>query len=308
MSYPPRIESKEYASFLTTRSRNSELWFVNNPKLEETILGYAAKYSGTYGVQLYALAIEGNHIQGPASFPNGHRSDFMRDFKSTVARAVPQLTKHRGGTFWGRRYSQEFLPGDEDVEEYFFYTVLQPVQDGLVENISEYPGYNCFHDAVYGITKKFKMVRWRDYNEARRRGRSVSVIDYTYYVHLQYQRLPGHEDLTQKEYANLMHKKLEERRRQIVKKRKAEGKGFLGRERLLQVKPGSLPRKTKKSTRNSHRPRVLSVCNKRRAECKAWYFQIYNDYQEASAQYRGGDFTAVFPPGTYKPWVYNLAA
>ena len=29
----------------------------------------------------------------------------------------------------------EFLPADEDLEEYFFYTVLQTVQDGLVEKI-----------------------------------------------------------------------------------------------------------------------------------------------------------------------------
>jgi len=80
MSYHARIETSEYASFLTTRSRNSELWLINNTPLEEAILGYAALCKGRYGVALYGLAIEGNHIQGPATFAKENRASFMRDF------------------------------------------------------------------------------------------------------------------------------------------------------------------------------------------------------------------------------------
>jgi hypothetical protein len=79
MGYHPRIESTKLPSFVTTRSRNSELWFINNKPLEDAILGYAAKYKERYGAKLYALAIEGNHIQGPILFPKANRSDFMRD-------------------------------------------------------------------------------------------------------------------------------------------------------------------------------------------------------------------------------------
>lgn len=68
MVYHPRIESKELASYVTSRSRNSELWFINNLRLEEAILGYLAKYLERYKVKLYGIAIEGNHIQGPAHF------------------------------------------------------------------------------------------------------------------------------------------------------------------------------------------------------------------------------------------------
>jgi hypothetical protein len=86
MSYLPRIECSRVASFQTTRSRNSELWFVNNQALEHAILGYAAKYSNRYQVALYALAIEGNHVQMPAHFPNANRAHFMRDLNSSIAR------------------------------------------------------------------------------------------------------------------------------------------------------------------------------------------------------------------------------
>ena len=100
---------------------------MNNPELEEAILGYAARYSTRYEVKMYALAIEGNHIQKAASFPKANRAHFMRDFNSSVARAVPRYQpKYPGGRFWARRYSSEHLVAGQDLEEIFFYIVLQP--------------------------------------------------------------------------------------------------------------------------------------------------------------------------------------
>ena len=150
MCYHPRIESSEVGWFQTSRSRNSELWFINNKPLEQATLGYLAKYAQRYDVKLYAFAIEGNHVQYPALFSKCNRADFTRDLNSSVARAIPRYCKdYPGGTFWARRYSSEVVPF-EDLEQQFFYTVLQPVQDGLVEKLSEYPGYNCFHAGLVG--------------------------------------------------------------------------------------------------------------------------------------------------------------
>lgn len=309
MCYHPRFETAEYASFQTTRCRNSELWFANNPELENAILGYAAKYQLRYGIELYAFAIEGNHIQFPAEFPKLNRAHFMRDLNSNVARAVPRLvSSYPGGKLFERRYSGEHIPHHkDDIEEKFFYTVLQCVQDGMVPRISEYPFYNCFHDAVWGIERVFKVMNWTAYNAARRRNKFVPKKDYEEEYTLRYKRLPGYEHLTQREYARMMHKKLEKRRQKIVAEREAKGLGFLGRERLLEIIRGSLPHNTKKSTRTSHRPRVLSVCDDRRAAAKDWYFQMYRDYKKASAKFREGDLLTPFPPGTYRPslWVVS---
>lgn len=307
VSYHPRIESREISSFLTTRSRNSELWFVNNKSLEEAILCFTAKYRTRYGVKLYALAIEGNHVQGPALFPNANRADFMRDLNSSIARAIPRYCpSYRGGRFWGRRYSSEFLPGAEDIEEYFFYTVLQPIKDGLVDKISQYPGYNCFHDAIWGIKRKYKAVRWKEYRDARRFNKSTKLSDYTEIVTLEYERIPGYEHLTQSEYAKMMLEKYEARRKAILEERFKNGRSSLGRQALLKIKPGALPKNTKRSDKNSHRPRILSVCHERRAIFKAWYFHIYFEYKEASRRYRAGDSKTPFPPGTFKPWVREV--
>ena len=74
MGYHPRIECKDRANFLTSRTLQSRLWFLNNEAFEDKILSLVAKYANRYEVKLYALAIEGNHTQKPASFPKENRA------------------------------------------------------------------------------------------------------------------------------------------------------------------------------------------------------------------------------------------
>jgi hypothetical protein len=306
MAYHPRIECEEIPSFQTTRARNSELWFVNNSKLEEAILGYAGRYATRYEVKLYALAVEGNHIHKAAVFPKANRAHFMRDFNSSVARAVPRYQPdYPGGRLWARRYSAEYLVGEPDLEEIFFYIVLQAVNDGLVDDIRDYPGYNCFEDAITGRERQYKVVKWKEYNDAKRWNPDVSIDEYTELCTLKYERLPGYEHLSQKDYELQMREKLALRTKEALQKR--GGKPTLGAEKLKTVKPGTRPHKTKTSGPRDHRPRVLSKDRKRRVTGKSWYFRIYFDFKEASRRYRNGELDVVFPKGTYKPPQFTVA-
>lgn len=92
--------------------------------------------------------------------------------------------------------------------KYGRHHVVQPVNDGLVDDIKDYPGYNCFEDAVTGRSRKYKVVNWKQYNDARRWKPLVSIDDFTELCTLTYTRLPGYEHLSQKAYATLMRKKL----------------------------------------------------------------------------------------------------
>jgi hypothetical protein len=306
MGYHQRIESADVASFQTTRTRNSELWFINNPDLEGAILGYTARYVTRHEIKLYALAIEGNHTQFVAHFPLANRANFMRDFNSSIARAVIRYqTNYPGGGLWARRYSAEYLPGEQDIENLFFYTVLQPVNDGLVNDIRDYPDYNCFEDAINGVTRKYKVVKWKEYNDARRWNKDVSIDDFTEICTLTYARLPGYEHLTQSEYATHMRRKLKKRTEDIIRKRK--GKPSMGAKRLKLLKPGARPIKTKTSGRKDHRPRVLSNNHQRRSSGETWYFEIFFRYKKASKCYRSGEPNVKFPKGTYKPPLFTVA-
>jgi hypothetical protein len=255
---------------------------------------------------MYALAIEGNHIHKVAIFPKANRAHYMRDFNSAVARAVARFQQdYPGGPFWHRRYSAEYLVGFPDIEDRFFYTVLQPVNDGLVDDIRDYPGYNCFEDAITGRARTCKVVKWKEYNDARRWNSSVSIEQFTELYTLKYDRLPGYESLSQKEYARIMRRKLRDRTAAIVQSR--YGRPSLGATRLKEIKPGTLPNRTKTSGRRDHRPRVLSKDPERRSVGEAWYFSIYFHYKGCSERYRAGESDVVFPAGTYKPPLFTIA-
>ena len=86
-----------------------------------------------------------------------------------------------------------------------------------------------------------------------------------------------------------------------MNERREKGLGFAGREAVLKTKPGARPKRTKSSDRNSHRPRVLSVCHERRHRYKERYFKLYFAYKAASEEYRGGKLDAQFPEDTDKP-------
>jgi hypothetical protein len=306
MSYHPRVECKDIASFQTTRTRNSELWFVNCPELENAILGYGARYSTRYEVKMYALGIQGNHNHQAAAFPNGNRAHFMRDFNSSVARAVARYQPdYPGGRLWGCRYSAEYLVGPRDIEDQFFYIVLQPVNDGLVDDIRDFPGYNCFEDAITGRNRQYKVIKWKEYNDAKRWDPTVSIDAFTEVCTLKYERLPGYEKLSQAEYAAVMRRKLKKRTAEVIRAR--HGKPALGATKLKQITPGARPKKTKTTGRRGHRARVLSKNKKRRSAGETWYFLIYFQYKEASKRYRAGERNVKFPDGTYKPPLFTVA-
>ena len=67
-SQPLRIEDPSVSSFITSRTINSKLWFVNNKRFENRVLGYVAKSVEKYSVILHALVFQGNHIHILASF------------------------------------------------------------------------------------------------------------------------------------------------------------------------------------------------------------------------------------------------
>jgi REP element-mobilizing transposase RayT len=305
MSYHPRAEIPTRASFVTTRTRRQRLWFANNTPVEQHTLALLAKLSERYKAKIFAFALQGTHAHQASLFPLMNRAHFMRDLNSGIACAVARLTPHYpGGPLWHRRYSLEHIWEDLDLEAQFFYTVLQPVKDGLVPKLSEYPFYNCFYDAVRGIERKFKLVNWTRYNEARRYDKNVSIKDFVETYTLKYERLPGYEDLSQRDYRLLMEKKLEQHRLRIIEERIAAGKlHFIGREALLAMKPGEelIPSEPKEVTRNTFRPRMIARGEGQYPLALQWYFDFYYAYKHASKRYRAGDIMYEFPPGTYRP-------
>lgn len=307
MGYDIRINNDQ-ATFNTTRTRNSELWFANNPRVEELALTLLARGLEKRQAKIYAFALEGSHYHAPMLFPFKNRSSFFQDFNSMLAKGVASLTpNYEGGRLFDRRYSSEHIADESDIERQFFYTVLQVVKDGLVERISQYPFYNCYHDATRGVVRKFKRIDWAAYKARKRYNKNVKPIDFMQVYELKYERLPGYENLSQKEYAAMMDRKLEYYWNEVIKKRLSEGKTtFLGREALLRMVPGTRAKKPKVSDRKTPRPRVLSRCPIRLEEAKKWYYDIQAQYRKASKRFIAGELDVTFPVDTWRPRTWQV--
>lgn len=301
-SQPLRIESPDYWSLATSRTVQSRLWFMNNPKLEQRALQFLSRYQEKHEIELYAYVLMGNHSHTMARFPRMNRSRFYQDFNARVAEGVRYFVpEFEGGSVFARRYAEQAVPEPEDLEEYFFYCALQPIQAGLCEHLKDYPGYNSFEDAISGIPRLVEDVDWTSFRRAQRRNRQAKVEDFTTLRKLVYKRLPQYDHLSQEEYRRLMLKKFEERRLAIVHQRRAEEKGFLGREKLLKTVPGEKPLHTKTSTRESKRPLVLTKSLEAKKSFLEWYFSVFQAFKSAVGCYFAGDLTVKFPPGTFRP-------
>jgi hypothetical protein len=304
MPLHPRIETPEFATLVTTRTRNSELWFVNNPELEERVYAYLAKYACIYEVIVYGFILMGNHYHLLAQFPKGNRAAFTKAFNSIVARLTPHYVgTYPGGSLWGRRYSSEVVPENGDIEDEFFYLVLQAVKSGLAPRISQYRNDNCFTDAVHGTARKYRLVDWSKYKSRKRFNKSLTPADFTTEYTLTFRRIPGYEELSQRQYAKRMHRELETRRAALVQKRRAEDLGFADPERLQEIKPGARPKTSKTSARFDLRPRVLTKSLEAKQAFLEFYFGCLAAFRDASLRYRQGNSNVDFPPGMYKPSV-----
>jgi REP element-mobilizing transposase RayT len=296
------FESEEFCFFATTRTMNSLLWFINNPKLTERILAHLAKCQEVYGVIIYAFVVMGNHYHLIARFPRRNKANFFRDFNSIISKLTYRyVEKFEGGKLWARRVRTQVVPNPEDIKERFFYASLNPVAAGIVKNLSEYDSYVSFSDAVFDRRRKFSIVNWTDYNNRKRFNRSLKPKDCAREYTLTYSRLPGYEELTKSDYINVMSAELEKRRSEIVDARTKDGKGFASCEALKSLTPGVRPKSTKTSTRESKRPLVLTLCLETKKRFLDWYFSMLAAYKDASRRFRDGILDAPFPPGTFRP-------
>lgn len=267
-------------------------------------MGLLAKYQNLYGVTIYSFVMMGNHYHLIAKFPNRNKSAFMRSFNSGIARKAKVFIRGFEGRLWERRYADQAIRGNDAVENWFFYSALNPVLAGISRTIDEYENYNSFLDSIYGVVRKYRVFNATAYYIAKRWGADVRPSDFYEEYKLMFTELPGNEDYSKQDYREQMQIRFEERRLEAIKERTSARKGFMTKSQRAVLVPGQKPRFTKTSYRYSFRPLVLTLCRIAREEFLNFYFSLVNVYREASIRYSRGDPDVLFPSGTYKPPIF----
>lgn len=303
-SQPLRVDYEDgVASFVTRRARDSQLVFANNKPLEHRVLGCLGKYLTKYNATIYSYCIFGSHDHALFTFQPGTKSKLFRDFGARTAEAIKKhIPSFGGGSAFDRRTSEQAVPQDADgyLHE-IMYIALQPIAAGLCKNLSEYPGFNSFPYLLTGKPLEVEFFKGAEYTKAKRRSKKADPDNYIEKYTIKFARIPGYEDMPQKEYATMLRKEFEKRRAEIIAEFDKIGHKWPTPAELRRVLSTDRAKNPKKSTRASTRPLVICKCQIRRKEFLTWYFTIALLYREASKKYLAGDKDAVFPPGTNKP-------
>ncbi len=304
MAQPLRIEHPDTVYFITSKTIGGRLWFIHNSRLEHHVLSYLARYQELYGVILYGFIFMGNHYHMVAKFPQANKADFFRSFNAMFAKLVNSYVDNfDSGKLWSRRYTDQQLPRNEDIEHWWLYCTLNPVTSGLTQNLSSYKSYNSVFDVIRNRKRIFYVFEKSKYNEHLRRKGHACKNDFITRHHLTFSRLPGLESMTEKEFRKVLTDKIEQRRIQEVENRRQAGKGFASPQALRITQVGSKPHGSLGLQKNTARPIVLSLCLKTRQRYLDKYNSVRKVYQRASIDLRNGNSQAIFPCGTYKPTV-----
>lgn len=303
-SQPLRVDYEDnVGSFVTRRARNSQLVYANNKPLEARVLGALGKYIPKYNVTIYALCLFGSHDHSLFSLAPGTKSDFFRDFGARTAEAIKKyVPDFGGGSAFDQRTSEQAVPPEANgYLESVMYTVLQPIAAGLCKNLSDYPGYNCYHHLVTGKSLEVEFFKGSAFKKAKYNNKKADPSKFIERYTINFARIPGYEQMTQKEYAAFLSQEFEKRRKAIIADFDKKGYKWPPPERLKQTIPTERARNPKKSERGGFRPLVICKCPVRKQEFLSWYFAKLLKYRQASKKYLAGDRNADFPSGTNKP-------
>jgi len=181
------------------------------------------------------------------------------------------------------------------------YTILQPIKAGLCKNLSDYPGFNSFQYMLSGKPLEVEWFNGEAYTKARRRKKDVDPTQFIEKYDINFAKLPGYEHLSQSEYRQLLMAEYEERRKKIIEAFDKAGHKWPPVASLRTTRPTEFAKNPKKSTRESKRPLVLSLCMERKQEFLDYYFSKLVAFKKASYAYLNGDRHAEFPEGTCIP-------
>ena len=152
-----------------------------------------------------------------------------------------------------------------------------------------------------GIVRQYEVTDFSAYRAKKAYDKSASIRDFVTKHELRFDRLPGYENMQQKEYAKLMLEKYEDQRLRLVRDHLKNGARFKTKAELKKTKQSATAKKSKKSARGEYRPIVICKDPEARQAFLAHYFAIYENYKKACARFLAGDRNAKFPTGTYLP-------
>ena len=250
-------------------------------------------------VMHYALA-NVNHPHLGVSAPEErlrHIEPFFNLSQSLLARELNRHW-HRKGPLWMSRIHISPCVSDDKAEERLDYAMTNPVKDGLVDQLSRYPGFSTYRELARGEAQRYfyfdRTAWWRQGGPSGRR----RLEEFIEWVSLEVSPLPHLQGLTLPQCQSRFRHRLRELEERFREARREAERTVFGVKNLRQLDHRQRPR-------SDHRRDVQPLCHASTVEDAVEYEVRYRQTQRvrmaASLAFRQGRFDVEFPPGTFPP-------
>jgi len=273
--------------FVTRRCTQRQFLLKPGKTVNQVFLFCMAYAARRYGILVHAFVVTSNHFHVVLTDTEGRLPEFMHWLDEYVAKALNHH-RNRWENFWAPgSYSHVTLETSDDVLDKMVYTIVNPVEAGLVPRAAKWPGLNSVtHHVGDTIEVERPEIFFRPDGSTPER------------VTLELRKPPGFRRMSDAEFEALLLERVREKEDEIRARFKLEGRRFLGAHGLRKVNPFDSP-----STREPRRklnPRIACKDPGLRIAAIERLKAFESDYRDAYARWKAGKRGVIFPYGTYK--------
>lgn len=264
--------------------RTSERRFFLRPsrKIRQICLFCLAHAASRTGVSIHGFVFLSNHFHLVATDVEARLPEFMHWLDEFIAKCVNAEIGH-WEYFWGPgSFSAVHLADDAALVGGLEYCFNNAVSSGLVARMKDWPG--AFSTPA-DMARPPRIIQ-RPEGFFRKNG----PVPETATLELS---IPGQLNMTLLE----LERRVEEGEQRLRQEARAEGRGFLGRRRVLKQSPFGRPRTYEE--RRGIDPRVAAKEREQRADILERMKIFLSAYRDALELYVAGDRDVTFPYGTY---------
>lgn len=148
----PRFLVPGKIHFITFRTEEG-LPFVPLRFMNILMRSALARAQRLYPVRIICFVVQANHVHLLIRVTDPeHVSSFIGYFKAESAHYLNRLLNRRQRTVWAERFDSPAVLDIEKALELFAYCSLNPLKDGLVSSMREYPGVSSYPSLMKGET------------------------------------------------------------------------------------------------------------------------------------------------------------
>ncbi len=301
MPYPIRRFVPGTIHHVTSRTLDEIFLLAPDPEVVEIFGACLAKTAKAHDIDVYSGLCMSDHPHLTLGDRHARLHRFMRDFLSLLARLV---NKHLGrrGKFFSERYSAIPILDDEALQEVVQYSLCNPCNANLVERAIEWPGFSTLQQMLSGKSRKYGLVNWTKYHQARHRGQEVSPRDFIEFYELTTTPLPCWAHLSESEQREKLQELVAQGEQKARAIRKAKRKQVMPRRRLLKIRRTDRARNPKRGRRplcHCSDPVTFFAYREER-------YTFVHEYRRSSESYRSGNFSTTFPPYAVRPPMLDI--